>query len=158
MNDLWHLNVNRLTDNVRVIGCFKGCVLENSIGGIIRCQLNDNGRLHSFQLDRHTSVILNLSDFCDIHIRHHSVTRECVKYIRWEKNNIVNPIWDYNRFDLQSQDWDTNLTLFFRLTFCSGTGSIYHQSKYRNLYRFSSSVRNLGHLTAILVAFGTMER
>lgn len=103
--------MNRLTDNVRVIGCFKGSVLENSIGGIIRCQLNDNGRLRSFQLDRHTSVFLNVSDFCDIHIRQHSVTRERVKDIRWEKNNNVNPILDYNRFDLQSQD---KICLFFQ--------------------------------------------
>lgn len=88
MNDLWHLNVNRLTDNVHVIGCFKGFVLENSIGGIIRCRLNDNGRLRSFQFDRHTSVILKVSDFCDKHIRRHSVIRERVK----EKNIIVNPI------------------------------------------------------------------
>ncbi len=120
MNDLWHLNVNRMTDNVRVIGCFKGFVLENSISGIIRCRLNDNGRLRSFQFDRHTSVILEVSDFYDIHIRRQSVTRERVK----ENNIIVNPIWDYNRFDLQSQDFDTNLSLFFGLTFGSGTGSI----------------------------------
>lgn len=157
MNDLWHLNVNQLTDNVHVIGCFKGFVLENSTDSIIWCRLNDNGSLRSFQLNCHMSVILNVSDFCDIHMRQHSVNREwvnCLKDIRWGKNTIVNPISDYNRLNWQVSD--TKPASFFSVWLLV-LEPVSFITKI-NLQRFSHSARNLGCLTAILLPFGRMEK